>query len=284
MTGIYSSLHTKICRFFLSYFQNTDKSITFADIFTMGDFKLPTLELIIKLRTYTRHIMAKGKKQAEVDEMANVEQALTTSEKFIEKNQKPILYTVLVIVLVVLGVLAFRNFYIEPKNTEANNAIYPAQYYFQADSFRLALEGDNMDCIGFEAIADQYGITKAGKLAKYYAGVCNYKLGNYEAAIDYLKSFKSKDQNVSLAAEQLLGDAYIATDNLDAAVKCFMNVGKKGNNIISPMSLKKAGAAYETLGDKANALAAYKEIKQSYPQSQEAIDIDKYIARLEQSK
>ena len=220
----------------------------------------------------------------EQDGMANVEEALTASERFIENNQKAIIYTVTAIVLVVLAVLAFRNFYIEPQNKAANNEIYTAQAYFQVDSFRVALEGDNSACIGFEAIADQYAITKAGKLSNYYAGVCHYKLGNYEEAIKALKKFNGKDKHLSLAAQQLLGDAYVATEDLAKAIQCYNKVAQAKNSIISPMSLKKLGLAYETLGENIKAIEAYKAIKNNYPQSMEASDIEKYIARLEQAK
>ena len=131
----------------------------------------------------------------EQDSMANVEEALTASERFIEKNQKAIIYTVTAIVLVVLAVLAFRTFYIEPQNEAANNEIYTAQAYFQVDSFRVALEGDNNVCIGFEAVADQYGITKAGKLANYYAGICHYKLGNKAEAYDSFRAYMMDEKS-----------------------------------------------------------------------------------------
>ena len=148
----------------------------------------------------------------------------------------------------------------------------------------VALEGDNNVCIGFEAVADQYGITKAGKLANYYAGICHYKLGNYEEAISYLKKFNNKDKNLSLAAKQLLGDAYIASGDLNQAVQCYKKVAKEGNSIISPMSLKKLGLVYEKLGENLKAIEAYKALLNDYPQSMEASDIEKYIARLEQAK
>lgn len=220
----------------------------------------------------------------EQDSMANVEEALTASERFIEKNQKSIIYTVLAIVLVVLAVLAFRNFYIEPQNAAADNEIYTAQAYFQVDSFRVALEGDNNACIGFEAIADQYGITKAGKLANYYAGICHYKMGNYEEAIAALKKYNGKDKHLALAAQQLLGDAYAATENFNQAAKCFEKVAKANNTTISPMSLKKLGVVYEAMGDNVKAIEAYKNILNNYPQSLEASEIEKDIARLEQVK
>ena len=53
------------------------------------------------------------------------------------------------------------------------------------------------------------------------------------------------------------------------------------NNIYSGEYLLKAGVAYEEMGKNAEALACYNKIKNDYPQSVEAYDIDKYITRIE---
>ena len=45
--------------------------------------------------------------------------------------------------------------------------------------------------------------------------------------------------------------------------------------------LLKAGVTCEELGDDTRALAFYQQIKDNYPQSMEAYDIDKYISRIE---
>ena len=45
--------------------------------------------------------------------------------------------------------------------------------------------------------------------------------------------------------------------------------------------LLKAGQVAEKLGENEKALGYYETIKDSYPQSMEAYDIDKYIARIE---
>jgi len=49
--------------------------------------------------------------------------------------------------------------------------------------------------------------------------------------------------------------------------------------MVSPIYLKKAGIAYESLGDYKKAVETYTKIKDDYSKSQEAADIDRYIAR-----
>ncbi|MDZ7774475.1 MAG: hypothetical protein U5L09_02100 [Bacteroidales bacterium] len=59
---------------------------------------------------------------------------------------------------------------------EATSQIFVAERYFEQDSLQLALNGDGQ-YPGFVEIADEYGMTKTGNLAHYYAGVSYLKLG-----------------------------------------------------------------------------------------------------------
>ena len=51
--------------------------------------------------------------------------------------------------------------------------------------------------------------------------------------------------------------------------------------MFSASYLLKAGITYEELGNNDKALACYKRIKDTWPQSVEGYDIDKYISRIE---
>ena len=69
------------------------------------------------------------------DEFETVQEALTTSEAFIEKYQKQLLIGISAVVLLVLIVLSIRNFYLKPREITAENEMYKAQTYFATDSF-----------------------------------------------------------------------------------------------------------------------------------------------------
>lgn len=215
------------------------------------------------------------------DEFENVEHALTSSEAFIEKYQKQILIGVGVVVLVVLAILAVRNFYVAPRETTAENEIYKAQAYFASNSYDIALNGDGYEALGFKDIVSDYGMTTSGNLAAAYAGICYYKLGDYQNAIKYLNQFDGKDAYLSASVIGLTGDCYVEMGDVSKAISHFEKVGSLKNKVMSPLYLKKAGLAYELLEQYAKAEKCYKEIKDSYPQSSEAQDIDKYIGRMQ---
>lgn len=224
--------------------------------------------------------MAKKKQEFEKqdEQLQEVNEALTGAGKWIEDNANLISWIVCGIAVIVIGIIAINTYVIKPKAAEAANENAKAEAYFLAGDFDKALNGDDAECIGFEAIAQEYKHFQQGELAALYAGICYYEKGEYEEAAKYLKKFSADDLNINPAAHQLLGDAYVELEEYGKAAKAFEAAAESGNEIIAPMSLKKAGIVYLHEGEKAKALRAFKAIKSDYPQSAEAQDIDKYIA------
>ena len=207
------------------------------------------------------------------EQLQEVNEALTGAGKWIEDNANLLTWIVCGIAVVVMGIIAINQYIIKPKALEASNENAKAVVYFMAGDYDKALKGDEAECIGFEAIADEYH-NQQGELAALYAGICYYEKGEYETAAEYLKKFSADDLNIDPAAKQLLGDAYVELGEYGKAAKAFESAAQSGNEIIAPMSLKKAGIVYLHEGEKAKALKAFKAIKADYPQSSEAQDID----------
>ena len=222
--------------------------------------------------------MAKKKVTKEDQNLENVQEALNTTSAWIEKNQNKLTWAVTIIVAVVVGVLALNTYVIKPKAVEVSNENAKAVTYFMQGDWEKALNGDDAECIGFQAIADEYKMYQGGKLAALYAGVCYYQLGQYEDAAAYLSKFSANDLTIEPAALQLLGDAYVQMEEYDKAAKTFEAAAKSGNDLIAPMSLMKAGKVYLELGNNAAAKKAFETVKAQYPTSAEAQDADKYIA------
>ena len=227
--------------------------------------------------------MSNKKIQQEPDELQNVEQALSKTEQFIENNRKQLLTGLAVVVVIAAAVVWFFNGYVAPKNVEAADKMAAAVRYFERDSFALALNGDGMN-EGFIEIINNYGITESSALAAFYAGVCEYKLGNYDEAISYLKKFDATSVNMEPAALTLIGDCYVANGDVKSAVKYFEQAGAIENKLTAPRALNKAGIAYEELGEWAKAEKCYQTIKDVYFDTQLAVEMDKRIERCQANK
>ena len=219
--------------------------------------------------------MAEEKNQ---NEHLNVEDALTQSEAFLIKYKNAIIGGVVAVIIIVAGIIMYKNLYAEPREEKAQAALFKGQEYFEADAFEQALNGDSIGFAGFLKVADEYSGTKAANLAKAYAGICYAQLGKYEDAVKMLDSFNGKDQMVAPAILGAAGNCYAQLGQLDKAASTLLSAADKAdNNTLSPIFLLQAGEILVKEGKFDDAISAYTKIKDKYFQSYQAMDIDKYI-------
>lgn len=220
--------------------------------------------------------MAKNPKNVEVQEN-EVDVAMSKSEQFLadKNNQKNILMAIAGVIVVVAAIWGW-NLYSNSKNTDAQDAIWESELLFDQGQYEQALEG-------FEAVISEYGSTKAGNMAKAYAGLCQKNLSNYDEAIKLLSDYSGNDNVVAPAILSALGDCYVNKEDPDnkKGAETFEKAAKAADNAqYSPLYLKKAGLAYEAAGDNASALKAYEAIKNNWAETAAAQTIDKYIERV----
>lgn len=208
----------------------------------------------------------------------NIEQTVSATEQFYSKNKNVIWGTLVAVLVIGLGILAYHKFVYQRQSAEATEQAYPAETMFQNGEYELALNGDGNN-LGFADIIAEYG-NKAGKDMPLYAGICELRLGNYEGALSYLKKYKGKEPILAARAKACEGDAYVGLEDYASAVSAYRAAVSRADNVFAATYLLKEGLAHEALGNKADALACYEAIQDKYPQSIEAYDINKYIARV----
>lgn len=225
--------------------------------------------------------MSSKKKQAEIREEKDwqkIDSAVLESENFLEKYQKQLLIGIGIVVVVVCCYLAFQQFYLGPKNNEAQIAIFKGEQYFRAGQDSLAIYGDANGYIGFEAIISEYGSTDAGNLAKLYAGISYANLGKYDQALDYLKGFSVSDKIFSHLVNGTIGDCLDNTGKADEAIPYYIKAAKGVNNSSqSPILYKKAGLIYRDQGNYDKVIEVFTIIKNQYTNSAIAMEADKFI-------
>ena len=202
------------------------------------------------------------------------------SEAFLTRNRTMLMVIGLAIVGTVLAYFAY-NYYSKQQEKEAQEQMYPAQYYAEADSSRLTLEG-NKNYKGMKKIIDKYPSTKAATLAHFYAGVAYMKDGKYQKAIDELKQFNAGDYLVQARAYCLIGDAYLELKNKEEAANQYAKAAAyQPNEHFTPAYLSKLALVYELLKKNKEAIDTYAKLIQDYPNSSDVANAKKYKARLE---
>lgn len=233
----------------------------------------------------------KGSTTAEV--FNTLDETASKSESFVVKNQNIILGAIAVIAVVILGTIGYNKFIQEPKEMAAADELaYPKAYFTEATTVNegvdsllvLGLEGANGK-YGFIDIATEYSGTKAGNLANFYAGVSYLKMKDYTNAIEYLGKFTSDDLLLESEAQALIGDAFADIDQMQEALSYYEKAANTHkNSAMTPLYLMKAGQAALVIGNYSKAEDLFTSIKEDYPNSDMAVNIDMYINKAKYSK
>ena len=223
--------------------------------------------------------MAKVTKTEQEVRQQNVAEAVSKTDQFFKENGKLIYGIVIGVLVIALAVLAYNRFILQPKKVQATDQLAQAERWFDAGEYELALSGDEND-LGLEDIIDQYG-SKAPAASYLYAGIAKLQTGAFEDAIAYLKKYKGNDPILLARAQACIGDAYVELEDYNTAIDWFTKAAKTTDNAFAAAYLLKAGIAAEAAGKPEQALSYYKEIKDQWGNAPEAMEIDKYITRIE---
>ena len=226
--------------------------------------------------------MATKKVNNKPENQQAVGEAVSGLELFLKKNGNLLSTILLIILIAVCALLALNRWVLKPAQQEARAAAAGAERYFQMEQYEQALNGDG-NVLGFADVISQYG-KKAGQGVYFDAGICQLQLKNYAEAVEYLKKYNGKDPILKGRALSCLGDAYAGLDQMENALASYKSAIKTNNSVFTAAYLLKAGLAAELLGRKDEALGFYNEIKVKYPTTVEAMEVDKYISRLENAE
>ena len=221
--------------------------------------------------------MAEKKKVSAPDS----DEIIARAQDFWTRYQKQITIVLAVIVLGVGGWWGYRNFVVKPRTEKAVDAMFKAEEYYRMDSLQKALNGDGINW-GLVRVIKEYGNTKAGNLARFLAGDCYVRIGDFNNAVKQLKDYSSSSKNYQARAYKLLGDAYSELGRNDDAIASY----KKASNHFTEDRYNSAEALFfaaflsDKLGKNKEAIDLYKEVKEKFYDTPFASHADKYLAKL----
>lgn len=223
-----------------------------------------------------------------------LDQGAGRTEAWVSRNQKYIFIIIGAAAIVILGYLGYSQFILEPKQREAANEMNQAQQYFNAaldasvsqkDSlYNLALNGGE-GRYGFLDIIDNYGNTDAANLSNYYAGMAYLHTNQYQLAIDMLDDFKAKDEILAPLAKGAIGDAFMQLGQSEEALDYYRDAASmRDNSFTTPAFLFKAAMVSLELEKGSDAEKYLNRIKNDYPESSQASEIEVYLGQAQAMK
>lgn len=212
----------------------------------------------------------------------NLDKDALNIEVFLEKNAKPLSFGFGILILAVLGWFGYQQFILEPQNEEATKSYLAAQKNLTDGKDDLALGGKSVANPGFLGTYDQYGSTKAGKLAVYNAGLIEFKKGNYQKSYDLLDKFSSKNKILMALKYGAMADCLSNLNKSDDALAMADKASKASDDpYTSYYFTKKAGLLALALKKNAEAKKYFSAIDEKYQdydngQSDAYIEMTKY--------
>lgn len=208
-------------------------------------------------------------------------EVVARARDFWSRYQRTILIAAVVIVVAAGGYFGYQNFIQKPNEVKALDALFKAEEYYRMDSLQKALNGDGLN-LGFVKVIEKYGSTKAGNLARFYAGDCYLRTGEFSKAVTHLKNFSTRARQIQARAYKLLGDAYSELGKYDEAISSYKKAAHHftDDRTNSAEYLFFAASLSEKTGKTAQAIEFYKELKDKFPGTQQSNEADKYLARL----
>ena len=186
------------------------------------------------------------------------------------------------VILLCGGYLAYKYLVKGPNEEKAVEAMFKAEEYYRVDSLKPALNGDGLNA-GFLKIITNYGGTKAGNLARFYAGDIYLKTGDFNNAVKYLKDFSTDAKQVQARAYKLLGDAYAEQGKNSDALSSYKKAAhhfEKDDANSSEYLFMAAYFADRVMKDKEEAIDLFKELKEKYSRTEKGFEAEKYLAQL----
>lgn len=202
--------------------------------------------------------------------------SLSKAEAFITKNNKKIVAGVVLIAAVLITIFSVRSCN-EKKDAAAQEAFTSVEH---AGLMAIDSLGKAAALAEYEAYIDEHG-KHAVAAASFEAGVAAMEAKDYNKAIEFFSEYEGEDAIFNARALACIGDCYVELGDYQKAYDNYAAALAKADNDIAAEYAFRAGLVAEKLGKNDKALAMYQTIKDKYPASPRAVEIEKYISRVE---
>ncbi len=205
------------------------------------------------------------------------------AREFVEKNKKILSYVLTGLIVLIAGVIIYRN-NLKAENERAEALFSKIISYYDNGDYKTAIDGIPQKNIqGLKYIVENYGGTAAGEIATYYLANAYFMLGDYDNALRYFKKYDGDDKLLFSASLAGIASVYEVKGDYKKAGEYFEKAAQKfRENILVPEYLYNAARNYRVAGEREKALRLYERIKKDYPNFSQIRDVEIYIASLKE--
>lgn len=225
-----------------------------------------------------------GKKKKIKKKELQEDQLVTTfykAQDFIEKNKQVLMIGIGTLAVIILAITWYANKKLEDNKTASELLAQVVTFYDQGQ-YQKAIDGEpGTQLIGLKKVADDYGGTEQGEIAKLLLANSYYFLGDYDNALEAYASY-SGDSDLHKATS-LAGQAacYEIKENYSKSAELYEEAAKLIRmETQSADYLLNAGINYLKIGETDKAKELFDQIKTDFNTSIASKEVDKYLAQL----
>jgi tetratricopeptide (TPR) repeat protein len=191
-----------------------------------------------------------------------------------------------IVCLIIVGVVLWTR-HVERQERRASFLLYQGMIALkEADGLTgdEARKGYDKALNILKKVAETHGSTKNGELGLFFVGKCLARLKRYDEAIQHYEAFLSENEKNPLyraLAKQSLGFAYESRKDYEKALVCFKEVAAMDRSFLREEATLAVARIHEAMGQKREALDAYREYLTNHPDSVETSHIRRRVALLE---
>lgn len=204
------------------------------------------------------------------------------SLEFVETYSKQLIIGIVILVVIVAGTIIYQN-KITSNNLAATAALSKIIPKYEQKNFQTAIKGQpGTDLIGLKSIVDNYGSSEQGEVAKLYLGNSYYYTGKYDKALKVYNDISGSQPSLSAAAIAGQGACLEAKNNFAQAAKEYEKAAHVYKfDALNSSYLFHAGIDYIKARNYNTAKTVLNLVKKKYKTSEEAREVDKYLALIE---
>ncbi len=223
--------------------------------------------------------MSKGLRKEDLEQDILIEYS-SRFMYFYERNKAAVIgggIGIIAVIALAIGYFIHMN----QQESQAQELLGIAEAQFMRGQLETALYGDDEQTLGFVQIANNFGRTNAGNMAKYYAAVAEYELGNFETALDFIKGYSKPSGITGVAPTSLHGSILAELERYEEAAGMFQRAATMDrNSTTTPYNLLKAAYAYKEAGMNSNAIEMVDKILNEYGNSQQVANAQRLKGQL----
>ncbi|MFH5833587.1 tetratricopeptide repeat protein [Halalkalibaculum sp. DA3122] len=225
--------------------------------------------------------MAKRKMTQEELESDPLVQSVERVQSLYVQYKSEIIGGAIALFLIIAGGIGYY-YYSQSQERQAQQLMGPAETAFLQSDYQTALNGSDEDfTVGFEQIINNYGGTDAGNLARYYAAVCEYNLGNTERALSYMEDYEVPEGILGVGPLSFMGVLYTDLGQHAQAAQTYLRAAEwDENDATTPYNYLEAASAFYDAGDTAQAREYASIVVRDYPGSEQVPEAERLLGMI----